>query len=776
MTGPVSGSGTEEPPPADLRMPALAAAAWSGGLAGFLLPHWLVAVLLAGCGLGVLRRHRGGRPVVTILACLAACTAVAAVTVVRAEANQRSAVGRLAQERAFVRVTAKVATDPVLRRGRHAPFVLTRLTVLEVRRRGGVVSTRVPVLAIGDASWRSLRMGARITAGGLLGPADGPDLAAVLSSRQPPVVVGPATPLLDAAGTVRAAIRAAVAPAGADERALVPALVVGDDTRMSDRVVADFRTCGLTHLAAVSGTNLTLVVGFLLVLARWGGIRARGLLVVGAVGVAGFVLLARPEPSVLRAAAMGSVALVAMGSNGRERGSRALGVAVFGLLLFDPWLAVSLGFVLSTLATAGILFLAPPVRDALGAWLPRWVAEAVAVPFAAQLACTPVIAAISGQVSLVAVLANLLVAPAVGPATVLGLAGGLMFLVAHPLGLVCGWLAGWSAWWVVQVATRLAGLPTAAVGWPAGWPEIVLLTVVCGVIAVASTHVLARRRWSLGLCLVLVLVMVRPVPTFGWPPPGWVLVACDVGQGDGLVLNAGSGRGVVVDTGPDPRLMDRCLHRLGVGRVPVVVLTHFHADHVDGLDAVLAGRSVGEIDVTATREPPYGAEEVDRWAAAAGVPVRVPALGEVRRVGELTWQVIGPVRPVTESGTAEEGSVANDSSLVLLVQVRGIRILMSGDMEPQAQALVDRAFPALHVDVLKVPHHGSRYQDPDLLTGLGARLAVVSVGAHNDYGHPAAATLGMLRRAGMLVRRTDTDGDVAVVVRDGRLEVRTRGG
>ncbi len=175
----------------------------------------------------------------------------------------------------------------------------------------------------------------------------------------------------------------------------------------------------------MSGTNLTLVVGSMLLLARWAGVRARGLAVVGALGVVGFVLLARTEPSVVRAAAMGAVGLIGMGHHGRRRGTRALGAAVLLLLLFDPWLALTMGFALSVLATAGILWLAPGWRDRLMRWLPRWVAEAVSVPLAAQIACTPLVAAISGQVSLVAVGANLLAAPAVGPATVLGLAGGV---------------------------------------------------------------------------------------------------------------------------------------------------------------------------------------------------------------------------------------------------------------------------------------------------------------------------------------------------------------
>ena len=223
-----------------------------------------------------------------------------------------------------------------------------------------------------------------------------------------------------------------------DRRVLVPALVDGDDAGLDPALQDDFRTTGLTHLLAVSGTNLTLVVGFALVVARWLRVRGRWLYVVGAAGIAGFVLVARAEPSVLRAAVMGTVALVGMGANGRDRGTRALGVATVVLLLLDPGLASAIGFGLSVLATAGILLLAPGWRDALARWLPRWLAEAVAVPAAAQLACTPLIAAISGQVSLVAVVANLLAAPAVGPATVLGLLGGLLTLVAPPLGRLVG--------------------------------------------------------------------------------------------------------------------------------------------------------------------------------------------------------------------------------------------------------------------------------------------------------------------------------------------------
>jgi competence protein ComEC len=271
-----------------------------------------------------------------------------------------------------------------------------------------------------------------------------------------------------------------------------------------------------------------------------------------------------------------------------------------------------------------------------------------------------------------------------------------------------------------------------------------------------------HRRWSLGVAVVLTGVVLVPLPTPGWPPRGWVFAACSIGQGDGLVLPVGPHAAVVVDTGPDPELMDRCLRRLGVRSIPVLVLTHFHADHVGGLAGAVRGRRVGVIETSPLDDPPAGAAAVRRIAQHAGIPERVAALGEVTHVGPITWQVLGPpTEPLPESD-----SPPNDASIVMLVDVRGTRLLLMGDEERPSQAILRRDHPGLHVDVLKVAHHGSSKQDAALVQSLGARIAIISVGKDNDYGHPAASTVELLEHAGMQVRRTDRDGDVAVVVDD----------
>jgi competence protein ComEC len=477
------------PEPGDFRLLPAALAVWcaAGVAQGLPVRHNLAgAGLLVLLGLPVARRRRiWGVPMLLVAAALA-------VTALRLAGVEAGSVRALADERAVVSATAQVVTDPKLRPGQFGDFVVLRVLLTRVTGRGATMQVRSPVLVIADPAWRDVVPGQRLQVSGRLDVADGADLAGLLVARGPPIVVGEPGPVGRAVNDLRAGLRESVSGLPAAERSLVPALVDGDDSAMPEEVADDFRTTGLTHLLAVSGANLTLVLAFVLVVGRWCGVRARGLLVLGVLGVVGFVLLARTEPSVLRAAAMGVVALAGLSAGGRRRGVRALCVAVVVLVLLDPWLARSVGFALSVLATAGILLLAPPWRDALSRWMPRLLAEALAVPLSAQLVCTPIVAAISDQVSVVAVFANLLAAPAVAPATVLGVMATLLAPLSAQLAAVAGWLAGRAAWWIITVAERGAEFPGAAVPWSATPGALVLLTTLCLLAVLAMGWVLAR--------------------------------------------------------------------------------------------------------------------------------------------------------------------------------------------------------------------------------------------------------------------------------------------
>jgi competence protein ComEC len=321
-----------------------------------------------------------------------------------------------------------------------------------------------------------------------------------------------------------------------------------------------------------------------------------------------------------------------------------------------------------------------------------------------------------------------------------------------------------------MVAEQGAKLPGAVVRWPDGAVGVVASTALVVALIVLLPRLLRHRALSVAIAgAVLILLVGAPSP--GWPPRGWFLVACQVGQGDAFVLRAGPESAVVVDAGPDPDRVDSCLDDLAVEHVPLVVLTHFHADHVDGLPGVLEGRGVAEVMVSPLAEPAEPAEAVAGWLTGARIPRTIAAVGERRQVGSVTIRVIWPTRII---GTGEPA--ANDASVVLDATVDGVRVLMTGDIEPPGQRALARAEPALHADVLKVPHHGSRFQEPDWLAGLGAEVALIGVGPDNRHGHPSPDTVQALEAAGTAVWRTDEDGAIAVVrTSDGVLGVATRG-
>lgn len=607
----------------------------------------------------------------------------------------------------------------------------------------------------------------------------------------PPTVVAPPSALQRLAGSLRAGLREATDGLSPDARALLPGLVVGDTSRVSADLDDAFRATDLTHLLAVSGSNLTIVLTVLIGpphlasraerrgLARRIGLSLRGTALVGGVLALGFVVVCRPDPSVLRAAACGLIALLAIGTGRRRTLLPALAAAVLLLVLYDPWLARRYGFLLSVLATGALLLLAPRWSAALQRRrVPPRLAEVIAAAAAAQAVCAPVIAVIAARVGLVGVPCNLLAELAVAPATILGFAALAVAPVSLPVAELLAWCAGWPAEWIAGVARTGAELPGAEVDWPGGWVGGLALAAVTVVLWAVGRRVL-RRRWVCALCaLVLVLAVCRPAPLTrvltGWPPPDWRVVACDVGQGDGLVLAAGDGMALVVDTGPEPRAIDRCLAGLGVHRIPLIILTHFHADHVDGLPGVLRGRSVGAIETTTFQEPATQAKFVHGIAAQAHVPVLRAAPGERRQLGPLTWEVLWPTASLgpQPSPGGGEFSGPNDASVALLVRTGGLTVLLPGDLEPPAQQSLLAAHPELAaVDVLKVAHHGSAYQDPQLMQRLIPRLALISCGAGNPYGHPAPRTVAALRAGGTLVLRTDTDGAIAVVGTPGKLSV-----
>ncbi|MFF9620320.1 ComEC/Rec2 family competence protein [Streptomyces griseosporeus] len=820
----------QEGPP-DLRLVPPALAAWATAALTLDAPPGVVTGLVVVC-LGVAavlmvvrRRGAGDGPGVrrkgwtrATVAAVLLSTATAAVSAGLHGADLRQGpVPELARRYATVTADVEVTADPRLTRpritgDRAAPqSVVVEAEVRAVESAGGQrVAVRTPVLVIvtvgrdaspgaaggaaGRSPWLGLLPSTRLRVTGRLAPpaVGGDRIAAVVRvrDRAAPRIVGKPSAVQRFAGRLRGGLREATDGLPGDARALLPGLVVGDTARITPELDEAFKETDLAHVLAVSGSNLTIILALLLGppglaqrVERRGvaprlGLTLRTTAVLGGVLTLGFVLVCRPDPSVLRAAACGGVALLALATGRRRSLLPALATAVLLLVLYDPWLARSYGFLLSVLATGALLTLAPRWSAALRRGrVPARLAEALAAAGAAQAVCAPVVAVLSARVSLVAVPCNLLAEFAVAPATVFGFAALACAPVMMPVAKALAWCASWPAGWVAAIARAGAGLPGGGVDWPGGWWGALLLGCVTVALVLVGRRLLGHP-WLCGACgLLLLLAAVQPPPLTrmitGWPPPGWRMVMCDVGQGDAAVLAAGAGTGVVVDAGPEPRLVDRCLHRLGITRIPLVVLTHFHADHVAGLPGVLHGRQVGAIETTGFEEPPDQVEFVRREAARRNILLTRAAAGERRRVGGVDWQVLWPPGGAAAAyGPAPDGP--NDASVTLLVRSGGLRMLLLGDLEPPAQrALLRSPAAALlaGVDVLKVAHHGSAYQDPALIRVVAPRLALVSVGADNPYGHPAPGTVAALRAAGAAVLRTDRDGTLAVTGADGRVRV-----
>ncbi|WP_348650327.1 ComEC/Rec2 family competence protein [Verrucosispora sp. WMMA2044] len=763
----------------DLRTAGLAVAAWLTALAGLHLDArrtLLLAVVAAGLA-GVATLHLlgfAGRPGPTVrrhgwvvVAILIGVVCGGAATSARLTVRDAGPLLALVDERARVTAELVVRDDPRPVRGGivgRPPTLLVPARLVTLTGPQGqriAVPARLLVLA-DDPAWRGLLPGQRLTADGRLAEPRGGDLTgAVLMAVGAPVRLGAPSALQRAAGRLRAGLQQACAPLPDEPGGLLPGLVVGDTSRLPDAVEEDFRATGMTHLNAVSGSNVAIVVGAVLLLARWA--RAGPVLAVGLCGLAlvGFVILVRPSPSVVRAATMGAIGLAALAAGRPRAAVPALAAAVAVLVLVDPDLAGDPGFALSVLATGGLLLLAPGWRDGLRRrGVPPGVAEALAVPAAAQLACAPVVAGLTGTVSLVAVPANLLAVPAIAPATVLGVAAATLSPIWPGGAELLAWLAHWPAWWLVLVARYGARLPAGNLPWPGGVSGALLLAVLTVALVVAARRPVVRRL--VAVCAVAVVLGALPVRVVapGWPPDGWVVTACAVGQGDTVLLPVAAGRAVVVDAGPDPAAADACLRRLGVRRVPLLVVSHFHVDHTGGVAGIFRDRRVDTVLVPQWSEPVAGRDLVRGTAATHGTPVVAAPQGWRYRAGAVDLTVLGPPYPMR--GTRSD---PNNNSLVLIATVDRVRILLTGDAEVEEQrALRERLPPdGLRADVLKVAHHGSAYQDPAFLDVVRPAVALVPVGAGNSYGHPNEAVLARLARGGARVLRTDVGGDVAVV-------------
>lgn len=487
--------------PVDRRLTWVAIGAW-GATAGctYLSPRW--SLICAACGSFVALVSGRRIAVVTLVALGLLLGAVSSAWHVRS--LRHGIVASMASHRATADVIARLVRDPLLVTTRTgSSLTIVDATVTSVLDPGWrKANAPITVLSYG-AGWTDLLPGQTVEVVGTLAPPQrGDSVAAVLDARAPPVALGRPPWWQRVAGRVRARLRAAVAGLPPDERGLLPGLVDGDVSAEPATLTAAMRVTGLTHLQAVSGENVSVVLGVVLALARFVGLRRRSRVGLATLSLIAFVVLARPSPSVQRAAVMGGLVLLAALTGRRAQALPSLAAAVLLLVLVDPFLARSVGFVLSVWATAAILLLAPRWTQRLAAHLPSPLAAAIAIPAAAQIACTPVLVLVFGQLSPYAIPANVIAGLAVVPATILGVVAAVLASVSVTAAAPVAWLAALPTALVVGVARTFAAFPAAGLSWsgPVGFAAVGLGLVIASVWWARRHRVtpiaveLARRR------------------------------------------------------------------------------------------------------------------------------------------------------------------------------------------------------------------------------------------------------------------------------------------
>lgn len=579
-------------------------------------------------------------------------------------------------------------------------------------------------------------------------------------------------PRIDSIESIRSSFLSILTGLSDESKALVAGLTIGERDLVSDELANQMRDLSLTHLVAVSGANLAIVLGAIYFLGAAIGLSrnyrfAFALLVMG-----GYVLLVGPESSVIRAATM---ALFVMLSLWLGRGTNpiySLASAVLLLLIIDPGLAVDVGFGLSAFATAGLVGLTPLIYQKLESKLPKYLAAAVAATCAAQVYTLPIILYLQPSLPLYSVVANLLVEVAVAPITILGL---ISVLLAQPLpiaAMLFSWLASIGAQWIVFISQQLSQLPFVRLHFLPGVWGIAAATLFAGLLTVYFKSEKWQSASKLAIFATLLICagwittdLVRHKTFAG----EWEIYVCDVGQGDALLVRSKDSV-ALIDTGRDPGLVDSCLVDAGVAVIDLLVLTHFDSDHVAGLPGVI-NRLQGSLLVSPFKDSRAIVDESLQLAKQQSAEVTQAHEGMQGMLGDIRWLVISP------SPSANEASDSNDASVTMVFDFGDFALLTLGDLGEAGQERLLKKHPALLQQlakrelVVKVAHHGSADQSTSFYRRLNVDVGLFMVGK-NPYGHPTRSALALIDSGAIL--RTDQHGPIALSF-DGELLYRVGG-
>jgi competence protein ComEC len=569
------------------------------------------------------------------------------------------------------------------------------------------------------------------------------------------------------------------------QAALLKGILLGDDSGMTSDMADAFRRTGLTHIIAISGFNITILIGVLLrmsetFLSRWAAV------VLAMTGVGLYTILVGADASVVRAAIMGSIYLFTT----RQLGQRtypyaSLFLAGILMTLVEPLALWDIGFQLSFAATMGLMLYAAP----LGNWLQRRLMKAlpertvrrvmkvlmdsIIVTFAAQILTLPLTIYYFEQFSLVSLLSNFLVLPAQPGVMIWGGLATIMGIIIPAVGQLLAYVAWLFLAYTTWMVDLFAGIPGAFVSVRVSGIGVILIYASVAAVTWLAMHGQERRsaiwerlRPKLSLWVVLSSSMLISILVIAWAmtqPDGRLhVVFFDVGQGDAIFIQTPSGRQLLVDGGLYPTVLNEHLGR----RMPfwdrtldIVVATHPDADHVSGLPDVLERYRVVQL-ITDGEElgvsPVY--DEVLTAAENAGVEIHGAVSGEEIVIDDgVRIEILHP-------GPARIGGSQNDNSVSLRLVYGDFSLLLTGDAEEPAERAMTTAGRLLSAVVFKAGHHGSRSSSNDFfLEAVLPKIVIISAGKDNQYGHPHPEVLRRATAVDATILRTDELGTIEVI-------------
>lgn len=567
-----------------------------------------------------------------------------------------------------------------------------------------------------------------------------------------------------------------------EDAAAVFAMLFGGYQGLSEDLVADFQATGIVHILSVSGSHISLIAAVMAWLAA--ALRlprtVSAALVLSCIAL--YSILAGCVPPVIRSAIMGGLAFLAL-ALGRERESRCvlLLTGIF-MLLWNPLLLFHISFELSYLATAGLLFLAPVFRAWLRArGMPDVLAMGLAITLSAQLATLPVLAWYFGQVSLSALLANLLVVPILELIIILGLFAGLVAFLLPLLGHIVFALTSLLLGLAAELAHVLASLPGGIFYLSAmGWPAVVLYYFALGTLLLTEeqrewlrTRLVPWRRpaFALFLALAAAVAVYRAVT-----PERLAVHFLDVGQGDAALVVTPRGRALLIDTGGTrngsfdigARVDVPYLLHHGIREVEAVFLTHAHEDHAQGCGAILQKMPVGHV---------YTADEgTAAYARSMGIGDADPLLQKFSRAQEGDALTIDGVKVevLFAPPAPEGGGTGNEVSNAYRVSYGRAQFLFTGDLVKEQEAKLLETGKDVRAAVLKAGHHGSATSSSlAFLQTVKPRYGVFCVGFENSFGHPKEEVLRRYEQQGIEILRTDQAGAIVFETDGEKMWVRT---